>query len=399
MEERDDSMGLSFLMNSKKKPSSDELSLSSGQSSLEDKRSDTSSIKSFSIKPNVIDVSSHLSKEPYQQSPQQFFDEEEYTEEGEQDNDDGEDMESIEYQGDNRGDNRGNNRNFNSTRVSDEEIINMKKELLYQFERLEKKGLKLPKKFTLGSNLEEMKMEYDRLKRDREVDNSIKFQRRMAMSAVSMIEWTTGKFNFIGARLDGWSEKMYEDIDDYDDVFEELHEKYKEKGKIAPELRLIGGIAGSAFMFHMTNRYSSTLPGLDQVLKNNPELARKLAEATTQTQNSQQQASTSFFGNLFGNMFGGGGGEQQQPASPPPEYHAQQVPQQANRNVKMKGPTTQNIEDILADLERNNNNERIEVMSVLSESDMSYSDDVESSINGLILGDSKKKKKGLTLNI
>jgi hypothetical protein len=210
----------------------------------------------------------------------------------------------------------------------------------------------------------------------------------MTMGVVSGIEWVTTKWD-VGAKLSGWSEKMYEDIDEYDDIFEDLHEKYKGKGKIPPELRLMVGIGGSAFLFHMTNRYSSTLPGLEQVLKSNPELARKLAEATAQTQNNQQQTSNNFFGNLFGGMFGGtGGGEPQ----PPPQ------PSNNTASVRMKGPSSSNIEDILADLERNNNNDRIEVMSVMSGSDIT-DDDVESSINGMIMGTSKKKKKGLTLEI
>ena len=59
-------------------------------------------------------------------------------------------------------------------RISDAEALVMKKELLYQFERLERKGVKLPRKFTTASNLEDMKTEYDRLKRDKEIDASIK---------------------------------------------------------------------------------------------------------------------------------------------------------------------------------------------------------------------------------
>jgi hypothetical protein len=209
----------------------------------------------------------------------------------------------------------------------------------------------------------------------------------------------------LGAKLDGWSEKMYEDIEDYDEVFGDLHEKYKGKGKIAPELRLIGGIGGSALMFHMTNRYSSTLPGLEQVLKNNPELARQLAEATQQTQNSQQQTSNSFFGNLFSGFGGGGGAQQQQQQQQQQQSYPPNPPQQQTQNTnlggggktRMKGPSSHNIEDILADLERNNNNERIETLSVISGSEIT-DDDIESSINGLIMGN-KKKKKGLTLNI
>jgi hypothetical protein len=160
-------------------------------------------------------------------------------------------------------------------RLSEEDVILMKKELLYQFERLEKKGMKLPKKFTLASNLEEMRMEYDRLKRDKEVDASIKFQRRIIMATVSGVEWMNGKWDPLGAKLDGWSDSIYENINDYDDIFEELHEKYKGKAKIAPELKLMMMLGGSAFMHHMTHSmFKSQLPGLDEILRQNPDLAK-----------------------------------------------------------------------------------------------------------------------------
>ena len=37
------------------------------------------------------------------------------------------------------------------------------------------------------------------------------------------------------------------------DYIIELHEKYKERAKMAPELKLIFMMGGSAFMFHITN--------------------------------------------------------------------------------------------------------------------------------------------------
>jgi hypothetical protein len=384
--DQNDMLGLSFLMNNKKKTYSDASSISSGRSSLVDRDDE------ISIKADVIDVSNHLSKEPYHQSRSKYQEEEE-TEEEETENQESDQeetsLDSASVQS--------KRRNTRGNYMSDEDIINAKKELLYQFERLEKKGVRLPKKFTLASSYEEMKMEYERLKRDREIDGSVKFQRRMTMAAISGIEFvSTNYLTFMGAKLDGWSEKMYEDIDDYDDVFEELHEKYKTKGKIPPELRLIGGIGGSALMFHMTNRYASTLPGLDQVLKNNPELARKLAEATAETQNQQQNTSNSFFGNLFSGMFGGNQG-----ASGSSEYaqggqatqYAQATQQAPIQKVKLKGPSTHNIEDILADLEKSNNNDRIDTLSIIS-----GSDDDEESINDMIMGN-KKGKKGYTLDI
>jgi len=204
---------------------------------------------------------------------------------------------------------------FYSTRspapvMSENDILTKKREILYQFDRFEKKGIRVPRKFTLASNLDEMVLELERMKKDREIDTSIKFQRKTLMTLVSGIEIANAWLNPVGARLDGWSENMNESIEDYDDIFEELHEKYKGKGKIAPELKLLFMVAGSAFMYHMTNAMfkNSSIPNADQVFKQNPELARQFAAASANTMANQAQQSSNPLTSMLGGMFGGGGG-------------------------------------------------------------------------------------------
>ena len=53
--------------------------------------------------------------------------------------------------------------------------------------------------------------------------------------------------------------------------------KYKAKAKIAPELKLLMMLGGSAVMFHMTNSLFKSTPQVDEILKNNPDLARQFA--------------------------------------------------------------------------------------------------------------------------
>ena len=71
---------------------------------------------------------------------------------------------------------------------------------------------------------------------------------------------------------------MSENINDYDEVFEELYEKYKEKAEVAPELKLMLMVGGSAFMFHITNTmFKSSLPGMEQIIKQNPDIMKTFA--------------------------------------------------------------------------------------------------------------------------
>jgi hypothetical protein len=202
--------------------------------------------------------------------------------------------------------------------MSFEEIQEEKFKLLCLLERLEKRGIKTHKKFSMSSNYDEMKHEYERLTAQREMDQSVKFQRKMLIAIVTAIEFLNNKFDPFEAKLDGWSESVHEGINDYDDVFEELHEKYKSKSKMAPELRLLLTLGGSAFMFHLTNTmFKSSLPGMDDVMRQNPDLMKQFASAaanTMENNNRQQGASTgspspfSGLGNLMGGLMGGGGG-------------------------------------------------------------------------------------------
>lgn len=244
-----------------------------------------------------------------------------------------------------------------------------KAEMLYQFDRLEKKGFKLPRKFTMESSLEEMKNEYERLKKDREMDNSVSFQRKMLVAAVTGIEFLNNKFDPFDVKLDGWSESINDNIGEYDEIFEELHEKYKSKSKMAPELRLIMALAGSGFMFHLTNTmFKSNLPGFDQVMKQNPDLMKQFASATA---NTMSQNDNTGMAGMFSNMFKGAG-------SPPPP--------QEPRKTQMKGPS--NLDDILKSIE---NDDRLDGMSSVSQSELSEMTDTRS------VGGRRRSKK--TLNI
>lgn len=199
-----------------------------------------------------------------------------------------------------------------------QEIQEEKFKLLCLLERLEKRGIKTHKKFSMSSNYDEMKHEYERLVSQREMDQSVKFQRKMLIAFVTAVEFLNSKFDPFDAKLDGWSESVHEGINDYDDIFEELHEKYKSKSKMAPEIRLLLTLGGSAFMFHLTNTmFKSSLPGMDDVMRQNPDLMKQFASAaanTMENNNRQQAAATGSpspfagLGNLMGGLMGGGGG-------------------------------------------------------------------------------------------
>jgi len=198
--------------------------------------------------------------------------------------------------------------------MSYEEVQEEKFKLLCILERLEKKGIKTHKKFSMSSSYEEMKHEFDRLKNQRDMDQSVKFQRKMLIAFVTAIEFLNNKFDPFDVKLDGWSENVHEGINEYDDIFEELHQKYKSKASMAPELRLLLSLGGSAFMFHLTNTmFKSSLPGMEDVMRQNPDLMKQFASAAANTMGNNASSpvpssSGGGGGGGFGGLGGGGGG-------------------------------------------------------------------------------------------
>jgi hypothetical protein len=111
-------------------------------------------------------------------------------------------------------------------RLTAQEIKNEKIDLIYKFKKLEGQGIRTTMNYNMNSHLEDMRNEYIKLKKQREIDNSIKFQRKMLMACVTGIEFLNGRFDPFAVKLDGWSESVNENLNDYDEIFEDLGEKY-----------------------------------------------------------------------------------------------------------------------------------------------------------------------------
>jgi len=199
-----------------------------------------------------------------------------------------------------------------SNRLSPEEERKEKSDLLNKLQRLESKGLQVAKRFTMDNTLDEIKQEYLRLVESRNLEASLRFQRQALMSVVTGLEWANGRFDPFDVKLDGWSEAVHENVEDFDEIFEELYDKYKERGKMPPEARLMMALAGSGFMCHVSNTFlKSRMASVstDDILKNNPDLARQFATAAA------QQAGPGF-GNFMNMAMGGAGGNAAGAAAP-----------------------------------------------------------------------------------
>lgn len=238
--------------------------------------------------------------------------------------------------------------------MSRDELLREKHTYIKKLEYLEKKHrVELSKKYTLESNLNEMKAEYETIVADLEKQNSVQFQTKMLMAFVTGIEYLNKKFDPFDVDLDGWGEGINENISEYDEVFSELHEKYKSKAKMAPELKLLFMLGGSAVMTHMTNTvFKSSMPGMEDIMRQNPELAHQLTQAAAKSMAEKSPGFGGFMGDLMGsgNKFAPPAAQQQQ--SRIPQQQQSRIPQQ---QARPPAPiSTSNRPDI--DMSRGGNN-------------------------------------------
>lgn len=138
-----------------------------------------------------------------------------------------------------------------SSSMTYEEIQQQKAYYLSQLKRLEKKGHVSSRRLNMEHDLEEISGEVVKIRKEIEIDRGINYCRQGLMFCVSTVEMLNTKYDPFGVDLDGWSNMIMADRESYDDVFEELYEKYSSKVAMAPEIKLISMIAGSAMMFHL----------------------------------------------------------------------------------------------------------------------------------------------------
>lgn len=257
--------------------------------------------------------------------------------------------------------------------MSSQEMLREKFKLLNKFEELRKKGVEISKHYSLESSLEEMKSEYETIVSERERVNSIKFQGKMLMAVITGVEFLNNRFDPFDLKLDGWAEQLNENIEDYDDIFSELHEKYKSKAKMAPELKLLFQLAGSGIMLHMTNTmFKSSIPGMDDIMRQNPELMQKFTQAAMSTMGASNPGFAGFMNSAMSSNSSIPSKQQSKRPDPPRNEYT------SDKRPDMKGPS--DLNDILSGLKSKTIN-------------LNEPDDVGSTVS---LSELKEMKEGLT---
>ena len=168
-----------------------------------------------------------------------------------------------------------------------EEILQKKQEVLVKIQRLqERHNIQPSRKFCMTSDLNEMEMDLRRMVEQRGVDKSIKFQRQILIGFVGLTEHFNNKFDPLDVDLDGFSQHIMQNINDYDDVFEELYYKYNEKVAMAPEVKLIFMVFMAGFTFNMSKKMGGMFDNINinEILEKDPRVRSALNESFREQQ-------------------------------------------------------------------------------------------------------------------
>jgi hypothetical protein len=187
-----------------------------------------------------------------------------------------------------------NTDNFSSRhRMTDEHTQRKKYETLRKFDRLAKMGVPLRKRFTMDSSIEEMEMELEFIRKEKDMDRTVQQFSEWFVTSMGGVEWASKNVTLVkafGLQLDGLSEAAQMKVGDMEEDFEELYELYGDKLKMHPLVRIPIRTCMMVYMVHLTNQMvqKSPIPNIDTILKTNPDIARQLATAAMQSQTNSR---------------------------------------------------------------------------------------------------------------
>jgi len=231
-----------------------------------------------------------------------------------------------------------------SKKMSEENTLKEKYEMLRKFERMQKLGVPLRKRFTLDSPIEEMRIELDFIRREKAMDQTIKQFCDWYITGMSAMEWGSKNIAFLkafGLNLEGLSESAQMNVGDMEEDFEELYDLYGDNLKMHPLVRIPLRTCMMVYMVHLTNQMTmkAPVPNIDQILKTNPDIARQLATAAMQQQTTTMRGNPVAPPQIPSNPLAGLTSFMSSMVPPPPQQTSVRPPPPTNIKSPVKLPS------------------------------------------------------------
>jgi len=165
-----------------------------------------------------------------------------------------------------------------------------KYEILSKLQQLERRGVTLSKNFSMKSKLHDLQFELKRVTDVLDKESGLKFGRKVLMAFVTGVEYANKRFDPVQAKLEGWSESVMENIEDYDRALIRLVEKYSGSVEVAPEIELVMALVGSGFMFHLSKSILQNPVGiLSSLGQQNPDMLENVMKNVMKSVRPPQQ--------------------------------------------------------------------------------------------------------------
>ena len=181
--------------------------------------------------------------------------------------------------------------------------LNTKRELIYKIQQLQNKLYDVelnPKTFTTADSLSELQSEFERLTVIKNQKSTREWYRKILFGVTKGLEWCNHKWDPVGLKLDGWSTEIASNEDEFDEIFDELTEKYGSsfglEKNIPPEIRLIGLILYSGITYSISQTLSSSYndrPEFSEIINKDPVLRERFLKTATEIQLEQAQPQVS----------------------------------------------------------------------------------------------------------
>lgn len=155
----------------------------------------------------------------------------------------------------NNSDNESTISSFNSFHHDADAELLEKRKILTKLRRYElRKGIKLNTPVSIHTPLEDLQMEQELIQKELKMDQAVDYGKKFITMFAWGIEIVNQKYDPLDVYLDGWSASVNEEIDSYDEILEELYDKYYSTIDASPEVRLIMGLVVSAITYNISHK-------------------------------------------------------------------------------------------------------------------------------------------------